>query len=155
MNILLLLVPLSLVLLGVAIWAFVWAVRRGQFDDLDTPALDILATMSTTRPTAATACRPARTDMPLDWLVAGRALLSGLLGGVHCAAMCGGIATGFSALAAARPAGGGAGTQPRPRARLRRWRARSPAASAAASLSVARMPCAGARRCARRSAWCW
>jgi len=40
---LLLLVPISLVLLGVAIWAFVWAVRRGQFDDLDTPALDILA----------------------------------------------------------------------------------------------------------------
>ncbi|TXI51575.1 MAG: sulfite exporter TauE/SafE family protein [Lysobacter sp.] len=29
----------------------------------------------------------------LDWLVLGGALLSGLLGGVHCAAMCGGIAT--------------------------------------------------------------
>ena len=42
MNILLLLIPLSLVLLGVAIWAFVWAVQGGQFDDLDTPALDIL-----------------------------------------------------------------------------------------------------------------
>jgi cbb3-type cytochrome oxidase maturation protein len=37
MNILLLLIPISLVLLGVAVWAFVWAVRRGQFDDLDTP----------------------------------------------------------------------------------------------------------------------
>ena len=43
MNILLLLVPLSLMLLAVAIGAFVWAVKRGQFDDLDTPALDILA----------------------------------------------------------------------------------------------------------------
>ena len=42
MNILLLLVPISLLLLGVAIWAFAWAVRRGQFDDLDTPAIDIL-----------------------------------------------------------------------------------------------------------------
>jgi cbb3-type cytochrome oxidase maturation protein len=42
MIILLLLVPISLLLLGVAIWAFVWAVKRGQFDDLDTPALDIL-----------------------------------------------------------------------------------------------------------------
>ena len=42
MNILLLLVPISLVLLGIAIGAFVWAVRRGQFDDLDTPAIDIL-----------------------------------------------------------------------------------------------------------------
>ena len=43
MTILLLLIPLSLVLLGIAVWAFVWAVRRGQFDDLDTPALDILS----------------------------------------------------------------------------------------------------------------
>ena len=42
MNILLLLIPLSLMLLVVAIVAFVWAVKGGQFDDLDTPALDIL-----------------------------------------------------------------------------------------------------------------
>ena len=42
MTILLLLIPLSLLLLGVAVWAFAWAVRRGQYDDLDTPALDIL-----------------------------------------------------------------------------------------------------------------
>ena len=34
--------------------------------------------------------------MPVDLLVLGAALLTGLLGGVHCAAMCGGIATGFS-----------------------------------------------------------
>lgn len=42
MTILLLLIPLSLMLVGIAAWAFAWAVRRGQFDDLDTPALDIL-----------------------------------------------------------------------------------------------------------------
>lgn len=42
MIILLLLIPLSLMLLALAIGAFVWAVKRGQFDDLDTPALDIL-----------------------------------------------------------------------------------------------------------------
>ncbi len=42
MNILLLLIPLSVILLGVAIAAFVWAVRSGQFDDLDTPPLDML-----------------------------------------------------------------------------------------------------------------
>jgi cbb3-type cytochrome oxidase maturation protein len=41
-NILLALVPISLILLGLAIYAFVWAVRNGQYDDLDTPALDIL-----------------------------------------------------------------------------------------------------------------
>jgi sulfite exporter TauE/SafE len=33
-----------------------------------------------------------------DLLVLGGALLSGLMGGAHCAAMCGGIATGFSTL---------------------------------------------------------
>lgn len=42
MSSLIFLVPISLVLLGVAIWAFVWAVRRGQFDDLETPAIEIL-----------------------------------------------------------------------------------------------------------------
>ena len=42
MNILLFLIPVSIALMGLAVWAFVWAVRRGQFDDLDTPALDIL-----------------------------------------------------------------------------------------------------------------
>ena len=36
--------------------------------------------------------------MPIDLLTLSAALLTGLLGGVHCAAMCGGIATGFSAM---------------------------------------------------------
>ena len=42
MNILLLLIPLSLMLLALAIGAFCWAVKRGQFDDLDAAALDVL-----------------------------------------------------------------------------------------------------------------
>ena len=42
MNILLFLIPVSLVMIGVAALVFAWAVRHGQFDDLDTPALDIL-----------------------------------------------------------------------------------------------------------------
>lgn len=42
MNILYLLIPLGLVLLSVAIWAFMWAVRSGQFDDLEGPAYRIL-----------------------------------------------------------------------------------------------------------------
>ncbi len=42
MAILLVLVPISLILLGLAIWAFVWAVKTGQYDDLDAPAIDIL-----------------------------------------------------------------------------------------------------------------
>lgn len=42
MSILLLLVPVSVLLLGIAIWAFLWAVRSGQYDDLDAPAIDML-----------------------------------------------------------------------------------------------------------------
>lgn len=37
--------------------------------------------------------------MPIDWLTLGAAAVAGLLGGAHCAAMCGGIATGFQAMA--------------------------------------------------------
>ena len=42
MNILFLLVPLSLVLVAVVAWAFLYAVRSGQFDDLEGPATQIL-----------------------------------------------------------------------------------------------------------------
>lgn len=42
MEILFVLIPLSLVLLAIAVWAFFWAVRTGQFDDLDSPAYRIL-----------------------------------------------------------------------------------------------------------------
>jgi len=45
--------------------------------------------------------------MPLDLLTLSAALLTGLLGSLHCIAMCGGIATGLSA-AAARPGLGSA-----------------------------------------------
>ena len=36
------LIPLGLVIFGVAIWAFVWAVKSGQFDDMEGPAHRIL-----------------------------------------------------------------------------------------------------------------
>ncbi len=52
MNILLALIPISLILLGIAVGAFIWAVRRGQFDDLETPALDILREDPNEQPTA-------------------------------------------------------------------------------------------------------
>ncbi|MGD8809841.1 MAG: cbb3-type cytochrome oxidase assembly protein CcoS [Gammaproteobacteria bacterium] len=42
MSILFALIPLAMLLLGVAVWAFFWAVRSGQFEDLDTPAVRIL-----------------------------------------------------------------------------------------------------------------
>jgi cbb3-type cytochrome oxidase maturation protein len=42
MSILYVLIPLALLLLGVAVWAFFWAVGSGQFDDLDTPPVRII-----------------------------------------------------------------------------------------------------------------
>jgi len=42
MNIIYVLIPLSILLMIIAIAAFFWAVKNDQFDDLDTPALDIL-----------------------------------------------------------------------------------------------------------------
>jgi len=35
-------VPLALLVVGAAVAAFVWATNRGQFDDLDTPAVRML-----------------------------------------------------------------------------------------------------------------
>jgi cbb3-type cytochrome oxidase maturation protein len=42
MTIIYLLIPLGLVVLVLAIGAFFWAVRSGQFDDMETPAWRIL-----------------------------------------------------------------------------------------------------------------
>jgi cbb3-type cytochrome oxidase maturation protein len=42
MESLYLLVPLSLIMVGVAIWIFFGAADSGQFDDLEGPALRIL-----------------------------------------------------------------------------------------------------------------
>ena len=42
MNILYFLIPLGLILLGLAVAAFFWAVRSGQFDDLETPAMSVV-----------------------------------------------------------------------------------------------------------------
>jgi cbb3-type cytochrome oxidase maturation protein len=42
MDIIYLLIPLSLVLIGLIVWMFVWAIRSGQFDDLEGPAHRIL-----------------------------------------------------------------------------------------------------------------
>jgi cbb3-type cytochrome oxidase maturation protein len=39
LSALIVLVPMSVLLLGIAIWAFFWATDSGQFDDLDTPGL--------------------------------------------------------------------------------------------------------------------
>jgi cbb3-type cytochrome oxidase maturation protein len=42
MSVMFILLPVALLLAGVALLVFIWAARAGQFDDLETPALRIL-----------------------------------------------------------------------------------------------------------------
>ena len=42
MDIIFLLIPLALALAALVIWGFFWAVRRGQFEDLEGPGHSIL-----------------------------------------------------------------------------------------------------------------
>lgn len=61
MNILYLLIPLGLLLLACGVAAFFWAVRSGQFDDLESPSMSVVMDDDS---------RPApdnrRTDNPAD-----------------------------------------------------------------------------------------
>ncbi len=42
MSILFLLIPLAMIFVGIALWAFLWAVKSGQFEDMEGPAHRIL-----------------------------------------------------------------------------------------------------------------
>ncbi|MBU2704534.1 cbb3-type cytochrome oxidase assembly protein CcoS [Zooshikella marina] len=42
MDIIYLLIPLALIFVAVAVWAFFWAVDDGQYDDLESPSHSIL-----------------------------------------------------------------------------------------------------------------
>lgn len=42
MEIVYLLIPLSILLVAAIVWIFIWAIRSGQFDDLEGPAHRIL-----------------------------------------------------------------------------------------------------------------
>ncbi|HHZ88830.1 MAG TPA: cbb3-type cytochrome oxidase assembly protein CcoS [Chromatiaceae bacterium] len=42
MDIIFLLLPLSLILVGIIVWIFMWSIRSGQYDDLEGPAHRVL-----------------------------------------------------------------------------------------------------------------
>ncbi len=42
MSVMYIVLPLALLFAGAAVWAFIWAVRHGQLDDLHTPAARML-----------------------------------------------------------------------------------------------------------------
>tara|TARA_R100001377_G_scaffold73939_1_gene50124 strand:+ start:343 stop:540 length:198 start_codon:yes stop_codon:yes gene_type:complete len=42
MELFLILIPVTIVLVGISIWAFLWSARNDQFEDLDKQAYSIL-----------------------------------------------------------------------------------------------------------------
>ena len=42
MEVMLILIPVTMALVGVALWSFIWSVKNDQFDDLDKEAYSIL-----------------------------------------------------------------------------------------------------------------
>ncbi len=50
MEILYLLIPMSLLLIGIIAWALFWAVRSGQFEDMEGPAYRVLLDDDETQP---------------------------------------------------------------------------------------------------------
>ena len=42
MSVIYLLIPLSLLFAGGFLWAFIWAVRSGQYDDTATPSMRVV-----------------------------------------------------------------------------------------------------------------
>ncbi len=68
MSVIYIVLPIALVIVAGAVMAFVWAAKRGQYDDLDTPALRMLNDDApdggTERGRAPAATTPSRTDPP-------------------------------------------------------------------------------------------
>jgi cbb3-type cytochrome oxidase maturation protein len=50
MDILILLIPLSLAIVGVIAWVMLWATQSGQFDDLEGPAHSVIMDDDTPHP---------------------------------------------------------------------------------------------------------
>lgn len=50
MSVLYIVLPLALLLAGSAVWAYIWSVRNGQLDDLDTPSARMLESDTPRRP---------------------------------------------------------------------------------------------------------
>jgi cbb3-type cytochrome oxidase maturation protein len=66
MNILLVLIPVTLLVVVVAVWLFFWAVNHQQFDDLDSPAVLPLMDDPATGPAASTQEAPVDLAVPTD-----------------------------------------------------------------------------------------
>jgi cbb3-type cytochrome oxidase maturation protein len=64
MNILYLLVPAAVLLAAIGVAAFAWAVRTGQFDDVDTPPVRAILDEEPAGPFADAAEKPSNDPKP-------------------------------------------------------------------------------------------
>lgn len=58
MSVIYVVLPLALVIAAGMVWAFVRSVRKGQFDDLETPAIRMLFDEAPVRPSPPPAAAP-------------------------------------------------------------------------------------------------
>lgn len=56
MSVIYIVLPLAIALAGLALLGFIWAVRQGQFDDLQTPSLRVLTEDDAPNSTPAPRC---------------------------------------------------------------------------------------------------
>ncbi|BAP54975.1 cytochrome oxidase maturation protein, cbb3-type [Thioploca ingrica] len=63
MNILYLLIPISLVMIGLIIGVFLWAIKSGQFDDLEGPSHEILMDNDEATPAEGSPKKPLQSDV--------------------------------------------------------------------------------------------
>ncbi len=70
MSVILLLIPFSVLIAGGFLFAFIWAVRAGQYDDVATPALRMLpedaTPLSRPEPRPGAAKKPKSSTRPVE-----------------------------------------------------------------------------------------
>lgn len=66
MDIIYLLIPIAIVLIGFGTWAFFWSVNTGQFDDLESPAHRILYDDDEEMIPEDARVQPAKSDSDID-----------------------------------------------------------------------------------------
>ena len=65
MEIIYLLIPIALVLVGLIVWALMWAIQSGQFDDMEGPGHQILMEEDTVVDEAEHATSSKKNNTPL------------------------------------------------------------------------------------------
>jgi len=64
MTMLYVLIPLAVVLLAIAVWALLWAIRTGQFDDLESHGWSVVLDDDSKPPPLAEEEKPGQEEKP-------------------------------------------------------------------------------------------